>query len=67
MDVVVTEFLVESGELLDQMEREMVAFEAGRAGPDAIRTIFRAIHTIKGTCGFLGFQRLASVTHTGEN
>jgi two-component system chemotaxis sensor kinase CheA len=67
MDEVVTEFLVESGELLDQMEREMVAFEAGRAGPDAIRTIFRAIHTIKGTCGFLGFQRLASVTHTGEN
>ena len=67
MDEVVQEFLVESVELLDQMEREMVAFEAGRAGPDAIRTIFRAIHTIKGTCGFLGFTRLASVTHTGEN
>ncbi|HUJ28504.1 MAG TPA: chemotaxis protein CheA [Myxococcales bacterium] len=67
MDEVVTEFLVESAEMLDQMEREMVALEAGRAGPNAIRTIFRAIHTIKGTAGFLGMQRLQSATHAGEN
>ena len=67
MDEVVTEFLVESAEMLDQVEREMVALEAGRAGPNAIRTIFRAIHTIKGTAGFLGMQRLQSLTHAGEN
>ena len=67
MDEVVEEFLVESTEMLDQMEQEMVSFEAGRAGPEAIRTIFRAIHTIKGTCGFLGMQRLQSLTHAAEN
>jgi two-component system chemotaxis sensor kinase CheA len=65
-DEVLKEFLVESLELLDKVERDLVALEKG-ASKDKLASIFRGIHTIKGTCGFLGFNRLEALTHTGEN
>jgi two-component system chemotaxis sensor kinase CheA len=66
-DEVLQEFLVESHENLDRLERELVAFEREGANPDRIAAIFRTIHTIKGTAGFFGFVRLQKVTHVAEN
>jgi len=67
MDDVVREFLVESNENLDQLDRGLVALEKDPQARDILAAIFRTIHTIKGTSGFLGFNKLESVTHVGEN
>ncbi len=66
MDEVVNEFITESHENLDQLDQELVALEQN---PDknVLARVFRTIHTIKGTSGFLGFGTLESVTHVGEN
>jgi two-component system chemotaxis sensor kinase CheA len=64
---ILAEFLVESAEGLDQLDRDLLALEHDPANHDAIASAFRTIHTIKGTCGFLGFVRLESITHAGEN
>ncbi|HEX5272178.1 MAG TPA: Hpt domain-containing protein, partial [Gemmataceae bacterium] len=67
LDNVVKEFLVESYENLDQLDRDLVALEKDPANRDRLASIFRTIHTIKGTCGFFGFGKLESVSHVGEN
>ena len=67
LDEVLQEFLVESYENLDQLEQDMVSLEEQPEDKEIIASIFRTIHTIKGTCGFLGFGKLEKVTHTGEN
>ena len=67
MDEVIAEFLVESSENLDQLDRDLVTLEDHPDAPEVLARIFRTVHTIKGTCGFLGFGRLESVTHVGEN
>src|SRR5262249_43824333 len=61
------EFLVESHENLDQLDRDLVALEQDPRSRETLGSIFRTIHTIKGTCGFLGFGKLESVAHAGEN
>lgn len=61
------EFLAESAELLEQMERDLVALEKGAPSRECLASIFRAIHTTKGTAGFLGFTNLTAVTHAGES
>jgi len=66
MDDVIKEFLVESYENLDRLDRDFVDLEKNPS-KESLGSIFRAIHTIKGTCGFLGFSKLESVTHVGEN
>ena len=66
MDDIVKEFLVESLEGLDQLEQDFVELEKNPNDSDRLANIFRCIHTIKGTCGFLGFTKLESVTHKGE-
>ena len=66
-DDLVKEFLAESLENLDRLDQDFVAMEKDPTATDRIGSIFRTIHTIKGTCGFLGFGRLESVTHVGEN
>ena len=66
-DEVVKEFLVESYEGLDQLDRDLVALEHSRHDKELLARIFRCVHTIKGTCGFLGFSKLESVTHVGES
>lgn len=63
----VREFLVESHEGLDQVDRELVALEREPGDAERLASVFRAFHTIKGTCGFLGFSKLEAVTHAGEH
>ncbi len=67
VDEIVGEFLVESHENLDQLDSDLVALEQDPASPHLLGSIFRTIHTIKGTSGFLGYGVLESVTHVGEN
>jgi two-component system chemotaxis sensor kinase CheA len=67
LDEIVKEFLVESHENLDQLDRDLVILEQDPTSRDTLSSIFRTIHTIKGTCGFLGFGKLESVAHVGEN
>ena len=64
---IVVEFLIESAENLARFEQEMVALEQRPNDPGLLASIFRTIHTIKGTCGFLGLPRLESVAHASEN
>ncbi|MGY1682797.1 chemotaxis protein CheW [Geodermatophilus sp. SYSU D01176] len=67
LDDIVEEFLVESHENLDQLDTDLVALEQEPDSRERLSSIFRTIHTIKGTSGFLAFQRLEEVTHVGEN
>jgi two-component system chemotaxis sensor kinase CheA len=64
---IVGEFLLESHENLDQIDRDLVALEQEPNSRDLISRIFRAIHTIKGTSGFLAFSRLEKLAHAGES
>jgi two-component system chemotaxis sensor kinase CheA len=64
---IVKDFLVESYENLDRLDRELVGLEKNPEDREALDSIFRTIHTIKGTCGFLGFNKLGAVAHVGEN
>jgi two-component system, chemotaxis family, sensor kinase CheA len=67
MDEIVREFLVESTEGLDRMDRDLVELEKSPESRELLGSIFRAIHTVKGTSGVLGFPGLESVAHVGEN
>ena len=60
------EFLIESHENLDQLDVDLVGLEKSAAPAEALARIFRALHTIKGSCSFLGFSRLETVAHAGE-
>ena len=66
-DEIMKEFLVESHENLDRLDVELVELERNPQATDTISSIFRTIHTIKGTSGFLGLVKLESITHVGEN
>ena len=65
-DDIVREFLVESYENLDQLDRDLVALEQEPDAHPLLQSIFRTIHTIKGTSGFLAFAKLEALTHAGE-
>jgi two-component system chemotaxis sensor kinase CheA len=67
MDEIVQEFLVESHENLDQLDRDLIALEQDPNSRERLSSIFRTIHTIKGTSGFLAFAKLEKVTHVGES
>jgi two-component system, chemotaxis family, sensor kinase CheA len=64
---IVKDFLVESYENLDRLDRDLVELEKNPQDRSALAGVFRTIHTIKGTCGFLGFGKLEKVAHVGEN
>lgn len=66
MDDLIQEFLTESYEHLDTVDRQLVEFERDPSNGDTLRNIFRLVHTIKGTCGFLGLPRLEALAHSGE-
>src|SRR3546814_16557887 len=66
MDEVIGEFLVESYENLDQLDRDLLALEDDPDDRLVLGSIFRTIHTVKGTCGFLGLSQLDTITHVGE-
>jgi two-component system chemotaxis sensor kinase CheA len=67
MDELTREFLIESQEGLDRMERCLTDLEERPQDAGLIGDIFRSVHTIKGTTGFLGFKRLEKLAHSGEN
>jgi two-component system chemotaxis sensor kinase CheA len=66
-DEIIREFLVESNENLSRLDQEMVQLERNPADAALLASIFRTIHTIKGTCGFLGFDSLENLAHFAEN
>lgn len=66
LDDIVREFLVESHENLDELDRALVELEQQPDSRDLLSGIFRTIHTIKGTSGFLAFSGLEALTHAGE-
>jgi two-component system chemotaxis sensor kinase CheA len=66
-DEILREFVVEATEALDMLDVELIELEGDPESTATLSSIFRRVHTIKGTCGFLGFARLEAVTHTGEN
>src|SRR5262249_56189334 len=61
------ELVVETHENLDQVDRDRVGLEKSPAPEEALGRIFRTLHTIKGSCSFLGFPRLEAVAHAGES
>src|SRR5215212_3022434 len=66
MDDLLREFLTETGEHLDVVDVELVRFEQDPNNETILRNIFRLVHTIKGTCGFLGLPRLEALAHAAE-
>jgi two-component system chemotaxis sensor kinase CheA len=67
LDGLVKEFLVESYENLDRLDKEFLQLEQDPGNREVIASIFRTIHTVKGTSGFFGFERLQRVAHHGES
>jgi len=67
MDDLLSEFLTETNEGLAVLDVELVKLEQNPNDTELLSNIFRLMHTIKGTCGFLGLPRLESVAHAGEN
>jgi len=67
MDDLLREFLTETNESLAVMDLELVKLEQSPEDPKLLGSIFRIVHTIKGTCGFLGLPRLERVAHAAEN
>src|SRR6516165_4562662 len=66
MDDLLREFLTETSESLDTVDNQLVRFEQDPNNAKILDNIFRLVHTIKGTCGFLGLPRLESLAHAGE-
>ena len=66
MDDLIAEFLTETAESLEVVDSELVKFEANPNDRKTLDNIFRLVHTVKGTCGFLGLSRLEAVAHAGE-
>lgn len=67
MDDLLTDFLTETCEALDVLDSELVELEQRPGDPALLGSIFRVMHTIKGTCGFLGLPRLEAVAHAAED
>jgi len=63
----IRDFLVESEELLQGMDQDMVALESTPGDGELLNRIFRAMHTIKGTSGFLGFDPVVRLSHRAED
>jgi two-component system chemotaxis sensor kinase CheA len=63
----IEDFLVESEEFLQRMDQDMVALEATPDDSELLNRIFRALHTIKGTSGFLGFEPVVRLSHRAED
>ena len=66
MGDLLNEFLTETSESLSTLDAEVVKLEQNPNHPGLVDNIFRLVHTIKGTCGFLGLPRLEAVAHSAE-
>lgn len=67
MDDLIEEFLAETNESMAELDLDIVNLEQNPNDEELIGKIFRLVHTVKGTCGFLGLPRLEMVAHRGEN
>lgn len=67
MDELLTDFIIEACESLADLDRELLQLERMPDDLPTLSTIFRLVHTIKGTCGFLGLPRLEAVSHAAED
>lgn len=67
MDDLIQEFIAETTESLSELDLDLVKLEQDPGNTDLLGRIFRLMHTIKGTCGFLGLPRLEKVAHAAEN
>src|SRR5579872_2554685 len=67
MDDLLREFLTETNESLERVDAELVRFEREPNNANILGNIFRLVHTIKGTCGFLGLPRLETLAHAAES
>lgn len=63
----INEFLEEINETLTRLDRQFITLEQSPSETDCLTEIFRDLHTIKGSCGLLGLNKLESITHSGEN
>jgi two-component system, chemotaxis family, sensor kinase CheA len=61
------DFLTESGELLEQLDQDLVQLEATPQDPDLLNQVFRALHTIKGSASFLALTNLVNIAHAAES
>src|ERR687896_644966 len=66
MDDLLREFLTETHESLDLVDVQLVKFEQDPNNAKILDNVFRLVHTIKGTCGFLGLPRLEALAHAAE-
>jgi two-component system chemotaxis sensor kinase CheA len=67
MKEIVESFLIETKELLEKLDSDLIIFEKNSEDSELVNQIFRAFHTIKGTSGFLGLNKLTEVTHRCED
>lgn len=64
---IVQDFLTESGELLSQLESDLVTLEQDPGDPEMLNQVFRALHTIKGSASFLSLANLVKIAHAAES
>src|SRR5215212_6102111 len=67
MNEVIREFLIETQENLAQLDLDLVTLEKDPKERETLARVFRTLHTVKGTAGFLGLQKLQAVSHAAEN
>src|SRR3954463_4168968 len=67
MNEVIREFLLETHENLAQLDTDLVTLEKEPGERETLARVFRTLHTVKGTAGFLGLAKLQAVAHSGEN
>lgn len=67
LEDILDELVIEGYENIDSVGRELVALEAEPDSPELLASIFRNLHTIKGTAGFFGLSNLETVAHAAEN
>src|SRR6516162_9890770 len=67
MNEVIREFLIETHENLSQLDLDLVTLEKEPTERETLSRVFRTLHTVKGTAGFLGLEKLQAVAHAAEN
>ena len=67
MDDLLRDFLTESAENLQKLDQDLIELEQRPHDLALVHSIFRTIHTIKGTCGFIGLPRLEVLAHVTES
>ena len=67
MKEILDSYLVEAGEILDQLSQDLLALEKKPSAMNLLNNIFRGMHTLKGTSSFLGFQQMTDLTHACED